>query len=156
MVVFNGSNYEQSLLHILENMIPEAVSDAEMILYTMICCRGIMRRDGRRRLIVDGHTFPRTNLAELLEYVVLPYHKDIPKPRGLDIFTQRLARIDTEPRHIGNQCIRLAVEIRNKAQNAMELEYDSQEESDEDSLAVEPDLEPRDFSSLEELRFCYN
>ena len=40
MVIFNGFNYEQSLLHILESMVPEAVSDAEMILHTMICCRG--------------------------------------------------------------------------------------------------------------------
>ena len=46
MVIFNGSNYEQSLLQILENMGPEAVSDAEMILRTMICCRGIMKWDG--------------------------------------------------------------------------------------------------------------
>ena len=59
-------------------MVPEPVPDAERILHTMICCRGIMRWDGRRRLIVDGHTLPRTDLAELLEYVVLPYHKDIP------------------------------------------------------------------------------
>ena len=43
MVIFSGSNNEQSLLHILENMVPEAVSDAEMILHTMICCRVIMR-----------------------------------------------------------------------------------------------------------------
>ena len=115
----------QSLHHILENMFPEAVSDAEMILHTMICCRGIMRWDGRRRLIVDGHTFPRMDLTELLEYVVLPYHKDIPKPRGLDIFSQGLPRNGAEPRHIGNQCIRLAVETGNIAQNAMEPQYDS-------------------------------
>ena len=79
--------------------------------------------------------------------MVLLYHKDIPKPRGLDIFAQRLARIGAKPRHIGNQCIRLAVEIGNNAQNAMEFEYDSQEESDVETLAVEPDLEPRDFPS---------
>ena len=36
MVILSGSNYEQSLLHILENMVPEAVSDAEMILHTML------------------------------------------------------------------------------------------------------------------------
>ena len=74
MVIFNGSNYEQSLLHILESMFPGVVSDAEMILHTMICCRGIMRWDGRRRLIVDGHKLPGTDLAELLEDAVLPYH----------------------------------------------------------------------------------
>ena len=147
MVIFNGSNYEQSLLHILENMVPEAVSDAEMILHAMICCRGIMRWDGRRRLIVDGHTLPGTDLAELLEYAVLPYHKDIPKPRGIDTFTKGLARIGAEPRHIGNQCIRLVVETGNDTQNALEPEYDSQEESDVDSLTVEPDIEPRDFPS---------
>ena len=100
MVILSGSNYEQSLLHILENMVPKAVSDAEMILHTMICCRGIMRWDGRRRLIVDGHTLPGTDLAELLEYAVLPYHKDIPKPQGIDSFTKGLSRIGAEPRHI--------------------------------------------------------
>ena len=92
-------------------------------------------RDGRRRLIVNGHTFLRTDLAEILEYVVLSYHKDIPEPRGSDIFTQGLVRIAAELMHIGNQCIRLAVQTGNNEQNAMEFEYDSQEESDADSLA---------------------
>ena len=77
--------------------------------------------------------------------MVLPHHKDIPKPRGSDIFTQELARVSAEPRHIGSQCICLAVKTGNNAQNAMEFEYDSQEKSDADSMAVEPDLEPRDF-----------
>ena len=97
--------------------------------------------------MVDGHTFSRTDLAELLEYVVLPYHKDIPKPRGLYIFTQELACIDAEPRHIGNQCIRLVVEKENNTQNPLEPGYDSQEESDADSSTVEPDIEPKDFPS---------
>ena len=90
MVIFNDSYYVQSLLHILENMVPEAVSDAEIILHTMICCRGIMRWDGRRRLIVDGHTLPRTDLSELLEHPVLPYHKDITKPTRCRQFYQRM------------------------------------------------------------------
>ena len=93
MVIFNCSNYEQSLLHILESMVPEAVSAAEMTLHTVICYRGIMRWDGRRRFIVDGHTLPGTDLAQLLEYAVLPYHKDIPKPWCIDGFTKGFARI---------------------------------------------------------------
>ena len=48
---------------------------------------------------------------------------------------------------IGNQCTPLVIETGNKAQNALEAEYDSQEESDVDSLTVEPDIEPRDFPS---------
>ena len=55
-----------------------------------------MSWDGRRRLIVDGHTRPGHTL---LEYAVLPYHKGIPKPRGMDSFTKGLARIEAEPRH---------------------------------------------------------
>ena len=38
-------NYEQSLLHIPENMVPKTVFDTEMILHSMICCRVIMRWD---------------------------------------------------------------------------------------------------------------
>ena len=57
---------------------------------------------------MDIHS-QKTDLAELLEYVVLPYHKDILKPRGLDTFTQGLARNGAKPRHIENQCISFAV-----------------------------------------------
>ena len=81
-------------------MVLEAVSDAEMI-----CCRGIMRWDGRRRSLVDGHTLPGTDFAQLIGYAVLPYHKDIPKPRVRDTFTKGLARIGAELRCVVNQCI---------------------------------------------------
>ena len=135
MVIFNGCYYEQSLLNILEHMVPEAVSDAKMILNT--CCRGIMRWDGRSRLIVDGHTLPGTDLAELLEYAVLPYYKCIPKPRGIDLFTKGLAHIGVELRHIANQCIHLVVATGNNTQNALESEYDNQGESNADSVTVD-------------------
>ena len=61
MVIFNAYKYDQSLLKILENMVSEALSDAEVIVPTMICCRRIMKWDGRRRLIGDGHAFPSWN-----------------------------------------------------------------------------------------------
>ena len=57
---------------------------------------------------MDVHS-QKIDLAELLEYVVLPYHNYILKPRGLDTFTQRLARNGAKPRHLGNQCISFAV-----------------------------------------------
>ena len=60
-----------------------------------------MRWDGRR-LILDEHTLPRMDLAELPVYVALLYHRNIPQPPGLDIFTQGLARVGAETRHIGN------------------------------------------------------
>ena len=41
--LFNFSDYEQSLLHLLENMVPEVVPNAETILHTMIFCIGIIR-----------------------------------------------------------------------------------------------------------------
>ena len=77
----------------------------------------------QRKVNLDGHTLPGMDLAELLEYAVLPYHKDIPKSRGINTFTGGLARIGAEPRHIRNQCIRLVVETGNDTQNALEPEY---------------------------------
>ena len=91
------------------------VSDVEMILHTTICCRGTMKW-GDRMLIVDRHTLPGMDLTKLLECPVLPYHKDIPTPRGIDTFTKGIACIGAEPRHIENQCIHLVVETRNDAQ----------------------------------------
>ena len=61
MAVFSGSDYQQNLLHVHENMI--FVSDAEMILRAVLFCRGIMRWDSRRELIVDIHTFPTADSA---------------------------------------------------------------------------------------------
>ena len=88
-----------------------------------------------------------TDLAELLEYTVLPpYHKDMPKSRALNIFAKGLARIDAEPRH-KKSCIHLAVATGNIAQNGLELEYDKREETDADSLNDEPDFEPTDLPS---------
>ena len=138
MVIFNGSDYEQSIVNVLENMVPDALPNAEMILHTMLCCRGIMRWDSRRRLIVDGHTVPNTDIAELLEYAVLPYHKHIPKPQGLDIFTNGLANVGVEARYIGNQCVRLVVET---GKNRHDRSY-------HDSLEVEPDNERSDHEIL--------
>ena len=53
---FNGSNYKQNLLHILENMVPKVVSDAEMTLHTTVCqgfitsvcetCKGLWNKVG--------------------------------------------------------------------------------------------------------------
>ncbi len=133
MVIFNGSDYEQSIMHVLENMVPNAMPDAEMIMHTMLCCKDIMRWDRRRRFIMDGHTIANTDIAELLEYTVLPYHKDIPKPHGIDLFCHSLQRIGVDSKHIGNQCVRLVVESgRNALDNS---------QSHDSSLVVEPDEE---------------
>ena len=43
----------------------------------------------------------------------------------------------------GNQCIRLVAETESETQNGSKHEYDSQEETDADSLTVEPDMKPR-------------
>lgn len=139
MVIYNGTENEQSIVNVLENMVPSAMPDAEMILHTMLCCSGIMRWDRRRRIILDGHTIPNTDIAELLEYVVLPYHKDIPKPQGIDNFIEGLSDIGVDPRHIGNQCVRLVVESKNEVAQSMDDSYP-------DSLVVEPDVNQRDNS----------
>ena len=96
---------------------------------------------------MDRDTLPGMDLAELLKYAIPPYHKDIPKPRGIDTFTKGLARISAEPRHLGNQCIHLVVETGHNTHNALEPEYDTREEPDAHRLTVEPDKEPGDFPS---------
>ena len=96
-------------------------------------------------MIVNGCTLPRRDLAELLSK--WHCHKEVTKLRRLNIFTKRIICIRAEPRHKENQCIRLVVETRNNAHTAVESGYDSQEESNADSLTVEPELEPRDILS---------
>ena len=138
MVIFNGSEYEQSIMNVLENMVPDAMPDAEMIMHTMLCCKDIARWDHRRRLIMEGHTIPNTDVAELLEYVVLPYNKNIPKPHGLELFSCCLNRIGVDTKHIGNQCVRLVVESGGNVSN--------NSQAGDSSLVVEPDEEANQSS----------
>ena len=51
MVIFNASNYEQSLLHLLEIIVPEAMPDAEMMLYNDM----LQRNNDRDEMAKEGY-----------------------------------------------------------------------------------------------------
>ena len=69
---------------------------------------------------------PVTNMAELIEYAMLPYNLDVKTPRGLKTFTEGLSEIGIDKKLIRNK--RLLADLV-----ARQHEEEDQSESDSDS-----------------------
>ena len=54
------------------------------------------------QLLRNNRTIPVTNIAELAEYVLLPYNEDVTKPRVLNTFLDGLAEVGIDKQLIKN------------------------------------------------------
>ena len=68
------------------NNLSEAVSKkrASDLLHSMATSRDILFGTPPGQLLRNNRTIPVTNIAELVEYVLLPYNEDVTKPRALN------------------------------------------------------------------------
>ena len=68
------------------NNLSEAVSKkrASDLLHSMATSRDILFWTSPGQLLRNNRTIPVTNIAELVEYVLLPYNEDVTKPRALN------------------------------------------------------------------------
>ena len=68
------------------NNLSEAVSKkrASDLLHSMATSRDILFWTPPGQLLRNNRTIPVTNIAELVEYVLLPYNEDVTKPRALN------------------------------------------------------------------------
>ena len=87
-------------------------------------------------MLYHERRIPVTSMSDLVEYFLLPYNKDIPRPRALDTFLDGIAVIGINKRLIHNK--KLLAEVVQREQ-----ENESQSETD-------TDIEPSNDSSHEE------
>ena len=68
------------------NNLSEAVSKkgTSNLLHSMTTSRDILFWTPRGQLLRNNRTILVTNIAELVEYVLLPYNEDVTKPRALN------------------------------------------------------------------------
>ena len=71
-------------------MSKECASD---LLRSMATSRGIIFWTPRGQLLRNKRIIPMTNIAELVEYVLLPHNNDVNKPRMLNTFLDGLAEL---------------------------------------------------------------
>ena len=66
---------------------------ASDLLHSMAASKDILFWTPRGQLLRNKRTIPVTNIAELVEYVLLPHNNEISKPRPLDTFLDGLAEL---------------------------------------------------------------
>ena len=76
---------------------------ASKLLYSMVPSKDILFGTPRGQLVRKKRTIPGTNIAELLEYVLLPPNDDVTKPRALNTFLDELAELGIDKGLIKNK-----------------------------------------------------
>ena len=83
----------------------QAVSEkrASELLHSMAASKGILFWTPRGQLPRNTRIIPVTNIAELVEYVLLPHNNDVTKPRALITFLDGLAELGVNKGLIKNK-----------------------------------------------------
>ena len=63
------------------------------LLHSMAASKDILFWTSRRQLLQNKRKIPVTNIAELVEFVLLPHNDDVTKPRALNTFLDGFAEL---------------------------------------------------------------
>ena len=99
------SDDEEPRIKDVLNNLSQAVSrkNASDLLHSMATSKDILFWTPRGQLLRNQRIIPVTNISELVEYVLLPYNKDIAKPRALNTFLDGLAELGVNKNLIKNK-----------------------------------------------------
>ena len=70
-----------------------SVKRSSELLHSMVASKDLLFWTPCGQLLRNKRIIPVTNIAELLEYVLLPHNDDVTKPRALNIFLDGLAEL---------------------------------------------------------------
>ena len=100
----DSDDEEPRIKDVLSNL-SQAVSKkrASDLLHSMAASRNILFWTPRGQLLRSKRIIPVTNIAELVEYVLLPHNDDVAKPRALNTFLDGLAELGVDKRLIKNK-----------------------------------------------------
>ena len=80
-----------------------SVKRASDLLHSMAASKDLLFWTPRGQLLRNKRIIPVTNIAELLEYVLLPHNDDVTKPRALNTFLDGLAELGIDKGLIKNK-----------------------------------------------------
>ena len=97
----DSSDEEPRIKDVLENL-SQTVSRkrASDLLHSMGASKDILFWTPRGQLLRNKRIIPVTNIAELVEYILLPHNDDVTKPRALNTFLDGLAELGVDKRLI--------------------------------------------------------
>ena len=148
----DSSEEEPRIKDVLENL-SQTVSRkrASDLLHSMAASKDILFWTPRGQLLRNKRIIPVTNIAELVEYILLPHNDDVTKPRALNTFLDGLAELGVDKRLLKNKKILSDLAYRENKNEAdddsdsndsSDQEETASEQSQSESIDVESDSEP--------------
>ena len=101
-----SNDEEPRIKDVLENLSkPVSRERASDLLHSMAASKVILFWIPRGQLLRKNRIIPVTNIAELVEYILLPHNDEVIKPRALNTFLDGLAELGVDKRLIKNKKI---------------------------------------------------
>ncbi|KXJ24787.1 hypothetical protein AC249_AIPGENE20969 [Exaiptasia diaphana] len=157
---------------ILQDISPEIPRKKALdFLHTLASSKNILYWNSHGEMMYHQRRIPVTNIAELIEYAILPYSLDIKAPRGLNTFIKGLVEVGIDKKLIGNKRTLADLVARQPDEEESDLsdsqtsdsseiqESDSEEEEEKESEQEKNELptspESSDSGSDDEVEECH-
>ncbi|CAH3193302.1 unnamed protein product, partial [Porites evermanni] len=116
-----------------------AVSEkrASDLLHSMAASKDILFWTPSGQLLRNKRTIPVTNIAELVEYVLLPHNNEVTKPRALNTFPDGLAELGIDKGLIKNKKLLSDLIEKEKGYRNVENTSDNESNNEESSSDIE-------------------
>ena len=143
-----SNNEEPRIKDVLENL-SKTVSRkcASDPLHSMAASRDILFWTPRGQLLRKNHIILVTNIAVLVEYILLPHNDEVVKPRALNTFLDGLAQLGVDKRLMKNKKILSNLLEKEKFYRENEGEGDNDSGYSDSSEGKESQSESNDAES---------
>ena len=110
---------------------------ASDLLHSMAASKDILFWTPSGQLLRNKRTIPVTNIAELVEYVLLPHNNEVTKPRALNTFLDGLAELGIDKGLIKNKKLLSDLIEKEKGYQNVENTSDNESNNEESSSDIE-------------------
>ena len=136
---------------VLENLSkPVSRERASDLQHSMAASKDILFWTPRGQLLRKNLIIPVTNIAELVEYILLPHNDEVIKPRALNTFLDVLAELGVDKRLITNKKILSDLLEKEKVYRENEGEGDDDSNHSDSSGGEQSQSESNDAESVSE------
>ena len=125
----------KDVLSHLSRAVPE--KRASDLLHSKATSEDILFRTPSGQLLRNKSTFPVKNIAELVEYVLLPHNNEVTKPRALNTFLDGLAELGIDKDLIENKKLLSDLIEKEKCYRNVENTSDNESNNEESSSDIE-------------------
>ena len=125
--------------------VPE--KSASDLLHSMGPSKDILFWTPRGQLLRNKRIIPVTNIAELVEYVLLPHNNEVTKPRALNTFLDGLAELGIDKGLIKNKKLLSDLIEKEKGYQNVENTSDNESNNEESSSDIENQEEEEEVAS---------